>query len=275
MPTDIGLDGQKLPGRLLRLTPEEAWDFEHIPEETAPVEWLRKHPTGLTGAELEALRPDENVWAPKDTRRRAVKLWIRDGGICQICGLAVDISLRSIATQDGGATLHPAMASVDHVVPGGGDWWGNLQLAHRWCNTVRNDNPPTIIAVQTYRDQLAKAIEAAPFRATPEPLVRRNFLARWLWTPVVDENWRAEVEHGRPAGEWGEEWTVPAPAHPYQQREDFTYPEGLYGDLLEGVSERSRASFIRQAREKGFDRDEVERYLAARRRPRPKKATTT
>lgn len=52
--------------------------------------------------------PADHVRLPSDRRKVALILWRRDGNICQVCGLKVDISLRKI---------HPGMASCDHVTP--------------------------------------------------------------------------------------------------------------------------------------------------------------
>lgn len=62
-----------------------------------------------------------------------LSIYERDGWICQLCGDPVDADLDP--NDIWGATL-------DHVVPqsrGGSDHPANLQLAHRWCNSVIND----------------------------------------------------------------------------------------------------------------------------------------
>ena len=64
------------------------------------------------------------------------KLYKRDGGICQICGLVCDYS------GNGLSDLYP---SIDHIIPlgrdtekVGGHTWANVQLAHRICNSVKS-----------------------------------------------------------------------------------------------------------------------------------------
>ena len=65
----------------------------------------------------------------------ARRLAQRDGTDCKICGDAVDMN-----------AVKPDLfrASVDHIVPravGGTDDPTNLQLAHLWCNQVKNRRP--------------------------------------------------------------------------------------------------------------------------------------
>lgn len=86
--------------------------------------------------------------AKKDRRRLAAftnesasitvrALFERDGGICWLCGKPCDINA------DTNANEYP---SIDHVVPishCGLDKWDNVKLAHRICNSLRQDNSPT------------------------------------------------------------------------------------------------------------------------------------
>lgn len=61
------------------------------------------------------------------------KLYNRDNGICQICGMLCDYS------GNGRGDLYP---SIDHIIPmhkGGGHTWNNVQLAHRICNSNKRD----------------------------------------------------------------------------------------------------------------------------------------
>lgn len=54
-----------------------------------------------------------------------------DGAWCRLCGLPVDLAVRSPGRWS---------ASVDHITPralGGGDELANLQLAHRGCNSSK------------------------------------------------------------------------------------------------------------------------------------------
>lgn len=70
------------------------------------------------------------------TRTPVSASWLatRDGPDCGICGQPVDMTLRSPER------MRP---SVDHVHPraaGGSNDPKNLQLAHLWCNQVKNDS---------------------------------------------------------------------------------------------------------------------------------------
>lgn len=65
------------------------------------------------------------------------KLYMRDGGICQICGKAIDFD------RDPNADDYP---SIDHIVPlskGGLHRWDNVQLACRRCNYIKGDKIAT------------------------------------------------------------------------------------------------------------------------------------
>lgn len=69
------------------------------------------------------------------------KLIERDGGICQICGRPVDIN--DYRYDDGNFICGHDYPSIDHVFPlskGGKHSWNNVQLAHCYCNTLKNDN---------------------------------------------------------------------------------------------------------------------------------------
>lgn len=68
-----------------------------------------------------------------DTNISLKKLAKRDNYKCQLCGGIVDMS------KD---TNDDWYGSIDHIVPiskGGTHTWGNVHLAHRYCNTVKND----------------------------------------------------------------------------------------------------------------------------------------
>lgn len=61
------------------------------------------------------------------------KLIEKKGLSCSICGLTCFYS------GDSNADLYP---SIDHIIPlsrGGGHTWENVQVAHRICNTIKND----------------------------------------------------------------------------------------------------------------------------------------
>ena len=68
----------------------------------------------------------------------ALGLFVRDGGVCWICGGKCDPHDYTI--KDGYKICGNNYPSVDHVVPiceGGEDSWENVKLAHRICNTKR------------------------------------------------------------------------------------------------------------------------------------------
>lgn len=70
------------------------------------------------------------------------QLYIRDKGICRICGEPVAYDK---TPQD------PMGATIDHIIPiskGGKHHMGNCQLAHRRCNSLKGDKWPEY--VQTY-----------------------------------------------------------------------------------------------------------------------------
>ena len=65
------------------------------------------------------------------------KVYVRDKGICQICGLIC------FYPGDPSSALYP---TVDHIIPlgndpqkRGGHIWKNVQLAHRICNSHKSD----------------------------------------------------------------------------------------------------------------------------------------
>lgn len=77
----------------------------------------------------------------RDMRKRAAyvadvhraKIFERDGGKCQLCGLKVDFSK---------VAPHPKSPTIDHVIPiakGGTHEPSNAQLAHFSCNCLKSD----------------------------------------------------------------------------------------------------------------------------------------
>ena len=61
------------------------------------------------------------------------RLYMRDGGVCQICGRHIDFDC------DSNSDYYP---SIDHIKPlakGGLHRWDNVQLACRKCNTLKSD----------------------------------------------------------------------------------------------------------------------------------------
>lgn len=66
------------------------------------------------------------------------KLWMRDGGICKLCGGPCD--MEDYETRGDAFIAGDRYPSIDHVKPlaaGGTHTWDNVQLAHRICNSVK------------------------------------------------------------------------------------------------------------------------------------------
>ena len=69
------------------------------------------------------------------------KLYQRDKGICNICGIVCDwqdIEVR----EDGTLVAGNNYPSIDHIIPiakGGKHEWNNVQLLCRYCNTIKRD----------------------------------------------------------------------------------------------------------------------------------------
>lgn len=61
------------------------------------------------------------------------KLYMRDGGVCALCGRHIDFDCEYTSAD------YP---SIDHIVPiakGGRHEWNNVQLACRGCNNAKSD----------------------------------------------------------------------------------------------------------------------------------------
>ena len=70
------------------------------------------------------------------------KLIKRDKGICQICGQACNEQDYAI-DKEGNFITGKLYPSLDHIIPvskGGTHTWDNVQLAHHYCNSIKNDN---------------------------------------------------------------------------------------------------------------------------------------
>lgn len=68
------------------------------------------------------------------------KLAERDNQTCKICGQIVDWT--DYIMRDGYRITGRKYPSIDHILPiskGGEHRWGNVQLAHMICNSIKND----------------------------------------------------------------------------------------------------------------------------------------
>lgn len=76
----------------------------------------------------------------KDSRHITLQeLYIRDKGICWICGGKVNMNLDHNDEMYG---------SIDHVIPiskGGMDSWDNVKLAHRRCNRIKSNKIDIVV----------------------------------------------------------------------------------------------------------------------------------
>ena len=67
-------------------------------------------------------------------------LFKRDKGVCKICGGLCDWS--DIQNDNGVIIAGNNYPSIDHIVPiskGGSHTWNNVQLAHKYCNSIKSD----------------------------------------------------------------------------------------------------------------------------------------
>lgn len=92
-----------------------------------------KHARKRLRKKKETINLSAGVWIQPISLRR---LWLRDGGVCQICKKKVDWKLERNAARGS----DPMCASRDHIIPvscGGKHTWENVRLAHNKCNRER------------------------------------------------------------------------------------------------------------------------------------------
>lgn len=68
------------------------------------------------------------------------EVYRRDKGVCYLCGELCDWN--DYTEQNGVFIAGDRYPSIDHVVAlasGGTHVWGNVRLAHRWCNTIKSN----------------------------------------------------------------------------------------------------------------------------------------
>lgn len=90
--------------------------------------WKRAHPEARAADQQR--RRARKLGNGHETYRRS-DVVIRDGGVCQLCLMAVDLSLRH---------PDPMSLSIDHVIPvskGGPDVCANVQTSHLRCNLTK------------------------------------------------------------------------------------------------------------------------------------------
>lgn len=73
-----------------------------------------------------------------DTTITLTKLYMRDKGVCQICGKHIDFDC------DPNSKHYPSIDHIQPIAKGGLHTWDNVQLACRKCNTIKRDTytPP-------------------------------------------------------------------------------------------------------------------------------------
>ena len=105
-------------------------------------------------------RRNRRMWAiSKDERLRKNgkadysitldKLVKRDMGVCQLCGKPVDTEDYQ-QDADGNFIAGNKYPSIDHILPisrGGVHTWDNVQLAHRYCNSLKQDQMLSLLGV--------------------------------------------------------------------------------------------------------------------------------
>lgn len=81
----------------------------------------------------------------KDSGINLKKIYNRDNGTCWICGGWCDWDDYTI-DKKGNFIVGRTYPSIDHVYPiakGGDHVWGNIRLAHHYCNTIKSDRVVT------------------------------------------------------------------------------------------------------------------------------------
>jgi 5-methylcytosine-specific restriction endonuclease McrA len=76
------------------------------------------------------------LWTGHAALYRRLDIFDRDDFTCQLCGELIDMMLKN---------PHPESACIDHIIPvrrGGTDEPGNVQAAHRRCNSAKGRRLP-------------------------------------------------------------------------------------------------------------------------------------
>lgn len=112
------------------------------------IEKLPPYPAG-DEARLAVWRAKKITTTAKETREYLARLF---GATCHLCEQAIDMSLPA---------AHPGAPQVDHLdvkSAGGSYTWGNVALAHRTCNSSKNDLRGGVRPPEVYQQKLADAL---------------------------------------------------------------------------------------------------------------------
>lgn len=86
---------------------------------------------------------NRGTWAPSESLRERV--WVRDGGLCQLCGDPVP----NLPRYDGAGKIPDEYPTLDHILPrsrGGSNDYENLQLAHWKCNVLKGASVVSVLS---------------------------------------------------------------------------------------------------------------------------------
>lgn len=103
----------------------------------------KKYCSVKCNSKLKHIKNDKRIYrnGKPDLSITLSKLYERDKGICQECGIVCD--WHDIDTRDDGTLVAgDSYPSIDHIVPiakGGLHQWDNVQLLCRHCNSVKRD----------------------------------------------------------------------------------------------------------------------------------------
>ncbi|OII18172.1 hypothetical protein BIV03_04085 [Curtobacterium sp. MCBA15_016] len=98
---------------------------------------------------LAVWRAKKITTTAKETREYLARLF---GATCHLCEQPIDMTLQA---------AHPGAPQVDHLdvkSAGGSYTWGNVALAHRTCNSSKNDLRGGVRPPEVYRQKLADAL---------------------------------------------------------------------------------------------------------------------
>ncbi|UBQ02764.1 HNH endonuclease [Curtobacterium sp. TXMA1] len=131
-----------LGGKTVRLSAVPAIDVE------LEIAKLPPYPAG-DEARLAVWRAKKITSTAKETREYLARLF---SATCHLCDQPIDMTL---------PVEHPGAPQIDHLTPksaGGSYTWGNVALAHRTCNSSKNDLRAGAREPAIYRQKLADAL---------------------------------------------------------------------------------------------------------------------